>query len=311
MSAFDATCELRLGEDGYPSCVAELAPAPGTLYVRGDPGVLGTPSLSVVGSRRATPYGTAIAEMAARLAAESGLCVVSGGARGCDQAAGRAALDAGGRHVIVLGSGADVAYPSTAAPLIDRTLAEGGAVVSLEPWGTPPVRWAFPKRNRVIAALSGALLVAQAGMPSGTFSTAEAAMELGREVLAAPGSIFSPESRGSNYLIGIGACCIADEEALEVAVSRIYGVLRFCRDGPRGHPGLSGREREVVDMLVANPMRPSELAAALGTDDLSALRRLGGLEAKGLAERLVDGRFSPTAAALHALTRLGHNGRPS
>ena len=209
--------EIRRGDSGYPRCVAELPQVPPVLYVRGDATVLDLPSLSIVGSRRASPYGSAICELAAGIAVESGIPVVSGGARGCDQVAGWATLNAGGRHIVVLGTGADVVYPSTAKALVDRVIETGGCVISIEPWGTPPQRWAFPKRNRVIAALSSATFVAEAGLPSGTFSTAEAANELGREVLAAPGSIFSPESRGSNYLIANGACCIADEEALEVA----------------------------------------------------------------------------------------------
>lgn len=184
--------ELHRGDERYPKTVEELANPPQTLYVRGDPSILDAPSLSIIGARKSTPYGRAIAEMAGRIAAESGIVVVSGGARGCDQAGGMGALNAGGRHVVVLGTGADVVYPSSAGRLIDRSLLQGGCVLSLEPWGTQPMKWAFPKRNQVIAALSGATFVAEAGMPSGTFSTAEAANALGRELLAAPGSIFSP-----------------------------------------------------------------------------------------------------------------------
>lgn len=308
MGACDGRIDLDLGTPGYPECVARLASPPRRLYVRGDPGVLGAPALAVVGSRCATPYGLALVEMAARIAVESGLAVVSGGARGCDHAAGMAALDAGGRHIVVLGTGADVAYPSTSGPMIERALASGGAVVSLEPWGTPPMRWAFPKRNRVIAALGEALFVSEAGMPSGTFSTAEAAMELDHEVLVAPGSVLSPQSRGSNYLIGMGACCIADVEALEVAISRIYGTLRFCR-APSGKSDAGNpRERRVVAMLTANPMREGEVAAAMGMDAVACMRLLSALEMRGEVERLVDGRLSPTRRALHARGGLGQNG---
>lgn len=308
MSRFDERLEVRLGDARYPACVTELAAAPPVLYVRGSCEVLGAPALSIIGARRATPYGLALAEMAGRIAAEAGIVVVSGGARGCDQAAGRAALKAGGRHVVVLGTGADVVYPASAAPLIDSALESGGAVVSLEPWGTQPIKWAFPKRNRVIAALSAALFVSEAGMPSGTFSTADAANELGREVLAAPGSIFSPLSRGANYLIANGATCIADEEALEVAISRIYQVLRYERGRATGVAGLGADECRALTMLVANPMKPEELARALRVNSLDVLMLLSGMEIQGAVERMVDGRFSPTKSALHALTALGHNG---
>lgn len=308
MSVCDVRLEIRPGDERYPDCIRELHDAPSCLYVRGDPGILGQPALSIIGARTATPYGLTLAEMAGRIAAESGLAVVSGGAKGCDQAAGRAALKAGGKHVVVLGTGADVPYPASVAPMLDEVLSTGGAVVSLEPWGTDPMRWAFPKRNRIIAALSAALFVAEAGMPSGTFSTAEAASELGREILVAPGSFFSPQSRGANYLIANGACCIADEEALEVAISRIYGLLRFDRPKAGGVTEIGRQERRALEYLVANPLRIEELAASLNIGSLDCLQLLSGMEVSGLVERLIDGRFSPSKTALHALTRLGQNG---
>lgn len=307
MVSVDERYELKLGDPGYPSCVAELHDAPGTLYVRGNVGVLGAPSLSIIGSRRATPYGIALSELSARIAAQSDVTVVSGGAIGCDQAAGRAALKAGGKHVVVLGTGADVVYPSSARSLIDAVLDGGGAVVSIEPWGTAPRPWAFPKRNRVIAALSAALFVSEAGLPSGTFSTAEAAFGLGREVLAAPGSILSPQSRGANDLISNGACCIVDADALETAISRIYGTLRFSRRSAPGVPGLDKRGRRVLEMLTACPLRIEEIATTLHVDGPVAMRALGALEAAGTVMRMPDGRWSPTKRALHALAPMGDN----
>ena len=230
----EGTFELHPGDALYPETVLELSDVPQTLYVRGNPEALSTPALSIIGARKASPYGLAVAELAAKVAVEAGVTVVSGGAVGCDQASGWAAVNAGGKHVVVLGTGADVVYPRSSAGLITRTLDTGGAVVSISPWGMGPRKFAFPRRNRVIAALSQALFVSEAGMPSGTFSTAEAAMDLGRELLAVPGSILSPESRGTNYLIANGACCIIDEESIEMAISRIYGTLRYSRpDAPR------------------------------------------------------------------------------
>ena len=185
----EGTFELHPGDTLYPETVLELSDVPQTLYVRGNPEVLSTPALSIIGARKASPYGLAVAELAAKVAVEAGVTVVSGGAVGCDQASGWAAVNAGGKHVVVLGTGADVVYPRSSAGLITRTLDTGGAVVSISPWGMGPRKFAFPRRNRVIAALSQALFVSEAGMPSGTFSTAEAAMDLGRELLAVPGSI--------------------------------------------------------------------------------------------------------------------------
>lgn len=259
-----------------------------------------------MGSRRATPYGLAVARTVATVAAQSGIAVVSGGARGCDRAGGEAALDEGGVHIAVMGCGADVVYPRSSARLIERTLTSGGAVVSLSPWGAQPRRYAFPRRNRVIAALARALFVTEAGMPSGTFSTAEAAMEIGREVLAVPGSILSPQSRGTNYLITVGACPLVDEESIEVAVSRIFGVLRYCRVPPAA-PEPDGLEARVMGALVADPMRPDDLAASLGMQATECLAYLSGLAADGLVERLADGRFAPSANALRARSAIVHN----
>ena len=266
--------------------------------MRGNPEVLSTPALSIIGARKASPYGLAVAELAAKVAVEAGVTVVSGGAVGCDQASGWAAVNSGGKHVVVLGTGADVVYPRSSAGLIMRTLDTGGAVVSISPWGMGPRKFAFPRRNRVIAALSQALFVSEAGMPSGTFSTAEAAMDLGRELLVVPGSILSPESRGTNYLIANGACCIIDEESIEIAISRIYGTLRYSRP-----------EQTVMHALIASPLKVDDIAALVSLDAVGVLKLLGSLELEGLIERMMDGRYAPSKFALHAQTPFGHNGK--
>lgn len=282
--------ELRRGDDGWPACLDELGGVVSCLRGIGDTRALGKPALAVIGARRASPYGLAVAEMAGRVAAECGVTVVSGGAMGCDHAALAAALDAGGRIVVVAGSGADVVYPSSSADVFARAAAGEGAVVSLEPWAAPPRRWAFPKRNRVIAALCRALVVAEAGVPSGTITTATTAADLGREVYAVPGPIFSPMSRGTNQLIEQGASIIPDEVALEVKISLDFGVTRLaaeCADPNWGR---------VLSAIVACPSRPDELACRLDEDVLTVVRTLSDYEMRGLARRLPDGRYSPTEA---------------
>ena len=146
--------EISPDDEEFPQSLHDLEPVPEVLYGRGDPKVLQGPCLSVIGARRATPYGIAVAEMAGRVAAESGIVVVSGGAMGCDCAAGRAALEAGGRTVVVSGCGADMVYPASSADVYAGAVAAGGAVISLERWGSPPRRYAFPKRNAIIAVSS-------------------------------------------------------------------------------------------------------------------------------------------------------------
>lgn len=298
---------IERGSDSYPPGVLDLANAPKRLYMLGNPEALQGPAIAIVGTRRPTPYGIALTELAAELAVEAGITVVSGGAIGCDQAAGMKALACGGVHVVVLGCGADVIYPSSSRDLIDKTLEAGGAVVSIAPWGTKPQRFLFPQRNRVIAALSEAVFIGEAGMPSGTFSTAEAAMELGREVLVAPGSVFSPESRGANYLIGVGACCITDEESLEIALSRIFGVLRHPHGPLREVESADPREQRVLRALAASPMRSEDIARLAGLDARGCLEFLSDLMISGRVEQLIDGRYALTKEVLHAMTAIGQN----
>ncbi|TLM77466.1 MAG: DNA-processing protein DprA, partial [Actinobacteria bacterium] len=152
--------ELALGEGGYPEQLLHLNCPPRRLYGIGDPTAL-EPGLGVVGARRATPYGIHCAREFAGWAAAAGIVVVSGAAIGCDLEAHRAALDADGITVAVLGCGADVDYPSSAANTLAR-IRRTGAVVSEMPWGSPAHRRAFVPRNRIIAGLSAALLVVEA-----------------------------------------------------------------------------------------------------------------------------------------------------
>lgn len=287
-----ARWEVARGEEGYPEGVLELGDdAPERIYGVGSREVLGLPCISVIGARRATPYGIAVAEMAGRVAAECGIVVVSGGALGCDHAASRAALDAGGRTVVVSGCGADVVYPRSSLDVFHDAVRQGGAVISLRAWGKGPRRFAFLQRNAVIAALSRCLFVTEAGMRSGTMSTAETANALGRPIYAIPGSIFSPNSMGTNQLISDGACIIASEMDLETKIALDYGFLRLV-----GEQGFQSSSR-VVSALVASPMRPDELATRLGEPVLTLVRTLSDYETRGVVERLPDGSYTVSQAA--------------
>ena len=288
---------IERGKVGWPDAFEELSNPPERIYGRGDPESLLGPCISIVGARRATPYGLSIAEMAARISVECGVTVVSGGAMGCDHAAASAAIAAGGRTVVVSGCGADLVYPRSSSDVYEGALLQGGAVISAEPWGAGPRRWSFPRRNGLIAALSRVLVVTEAGRRSGTMSTADAAVELGRVVYAIPGSIFSPNSSGTNRLLAEGARVIADERELSTAISLDYGLVRL------GEPGVTRRAGPVISALVASPARPDELAERLNESVLTIMRTLTDHEARGLVERLPDGRYSPTQ-----LFFLGQNG---
>lgn len=287
---------LRRGEPGYPAHLERTPRPPRVLYGFGDPEAL-RPSLAIIGSRKATPYGLGCAAVFARCAAEAGVVVVSGGAIGCDLSAQRSALEAGGISVAVLGCGADVDYPARSREMLDDLRGGRGAVISEFEWGTPPARGHFPARNRIIAGLAYAVLVVEAALPSGTFTTADHALEAGRDVLAVPGSVFFSGSAGCNRLIRQGAapiCCVEDlVDSLEGA-----NLLDPLEEGTgREASSLAPASSDpVLRALLAQPSSPDALAAALGMDIRELLPRVATLETAGRIARYPDGRYGPCAA---------------
>ena len=164
MASISRRWTLSCEDEGFPASLEDLSEPPELIHGIGSAEALSGPCISIIGARRATPYGLAVAEMAARVAVECGITVVSGGAMGCDHAAGLAAIRHGGKTVIVSGCGADVIYPASSGDLYEGAVATGGAVISTEQWGRGPRRWSFPRRNRLIAALSLATVVTEAGI---------------------------------------------------------------------------------------------------------------------------------------------------
>jgi DNA processing protein len=195
---------ITLRDEHYPPLLREICDPPLVLHVDGDRSLLTQPSLAVVGSRRASPYGLNAASHLTRSLAPSGLVIVSGLARGIDAAAHAAALESGGRTIAVLGTGIDVVYPRSNARLF-REIREKGLLVSEFPPGSPPKPEHFPIRNRVISGLSLGTLIVEATRRSGSLITARMAAEQGREVFAVPGSIFSAGSEGTHRLAQYGA----------------------------------------------------------------------------------------------------------
>jgi len=194
---------LTWEEGAYPRRLAELPVAPPVLYVRGALSTQDEWAIAIVGTRRPTAYGREAAAHFASALAGAGLTIVSGLARGIDAEAHRAALEAGGRSIAVMGCGVDTIYPPEHARLAQQMM-ESGALVSSAP-GTPPDGANFPPRNRIIAGLSLATIVVEAGEESGALLTARYAADQGRDVFAVPGNVFSPTSRGTNRLIQDGA----------------------------------------------------------------------------------------------------------
>ena len=272
---------LTLRDADYPRPLQNIADPPPVLYVKGE--ILPSDDLAVaiVGTRRPSVYGRQAAELFARGLAERGVTVVSGLAKGIDTFAHRAALDGGGRTLAVLGSGLDIIYPSEnrrlAAEIVER-----GALVSEFPLGTQPDGVNFPRRNRIIAGLSLASLIVEAGETSGALITAEFALEQGREVFAVPGNIFSPVSRGPNRLIADGAkpiCEMADileELRLESAAEQ---------RAARSTIPETETEAAVLQCLGHEPLHIDEIRRAVCLPISVVSSALTMLELKGLARQ--------------------------
>lgn len=208
-------------DDGYPDLLKTIYDPPLALYVLGE--LKNVPAAALVGTRKATPYGLRTATRLARELAEAGVAVASGLARGIDTAAHQAALAAGGLTWAVLGSGLNSIYPPENRKLAEKIAASGGAVLSEFPMAASPMPPNFPRRNRVISGLSLATVVVEGGFKSGALITARFALDQGREVLAVPGPVDSPMSKGPNDLIKNGAGPVEDAE--DIISCFPYGAL--------------------------------------------------------------------------------------
>jgi DNA processing protein len=279
-------------DDGYPSALKVGPDPPPAIWVRGAMPAGELLAVAIVGTRGASAYGLRVARDLSAALARAGVVVVSGLARGIDGAAHAGSLSGGGPTVAVLGCGADVTYPPEHAGLADE-IAAAGAIVSEHPPGTPPHPGHFPRRNRIVAALSKATVVVEAGLASGALVTARLASEAGRDVLAVPGPIDRENHRGCHRLLRDGATlCEGVDDVL-----RVIGAA-----GPDTPPGARCDDNRCTPMLpaVAPPAPGPALVVwnALDRDDaldVDAIALRTGLSpdavASGLTLLEVDGRL--------------------
>ncbi|HEX6547780.1 MAG TPA: DNA-processing protein DprA [Candidatus Dormibacteraeota bacterium] len=247
------------------------------------------PRIAIVGARRPTPYGEAVAERLATDLAAAGAVVISGLALGVDAAAHEGALAGGGCTIAVLGTGVDVIYPRANADLAQRILQAGGALVSQFADGTPPQRRHFPMRNWTIAGLADVVVVVEAAPGSGALITAEAALAQSKEVMAVPGSIFSPLSVGCHQLLRDGAGLVQNARDVLALAGASLEVL----DDPLRPPATLGvasppsgsADALLVHLSEALPLTPAELARKLNLPFGEVLARLTGLELEGRVSR--------------------------
>jgi len=280
------------GTAAWPSRLDHLATSPSELWIDGALPNLPAVMIAVVGSRKATVTGIAIAHQIARDLARAGLVVISGMARGIDAAAHRGCLAADGITVGVLGCGVDVPYPRDHEDL-RANIPQRGALLSEFPPGTLPDTWHFPKRNRLIAALASAVVVVEGTERSGALSTARWAADLGRDILAVPGSIRSPQSRGTNLLIRDGARPYLDvRDVLETLGLPSAGLGEGTNSG---EAAAEPHQRELLERLGPDPVHPDDLALALHVDAATVAILLSELEMGGLVATDAAGLVSRAA----------------
>jgi DNA processing protein len=273
---------LTWEDEAYPQRLKEIDQPPPVLYIRGDYLPDDLFAVAIVGTRRVTAYGRQITEELAGFLASNGITVISGLARGIDAIAHQTALKAGGRTIGVLGSGVDRIYPPEHRPLAEKMM-EHGAIVSDYAPGTPPDASNFPPRNRIISALSLAVVVIEAGETSGALITAEFAAEQGREVFAVPGSILAPQSKGTNKLIQRGAQPL-------LSVDDLMQALDLTRMGEqkaaRKIIPADETEARLMNVLGSEPLHVDEIRnqAELPIEKVSATLAL--MELKGMVRQV-------------------------
>ncbi len=266
----------------YPSRLKEIHDHPPILYIRGSLLPEDEWCLAVVGTRRASAYGRQVTEEIVADLAGSRITVASGLAKGIDSIAHRSALDAGGRSIAVFAHGLDIVYPIENTSLAQR-IVQQGALISEFPLGTRPKPEYFPRRNRIISGISLGVLVVEAGTTSGALITANMALEQNREVLAVPGSILSPTSRGTNRLIQEGAKLVRDYRDIleELNLGAVAQQIEMKEVLPE-----SDTESLLLKQLSTEPTHVDEVCRASGLPVSTVSSTLAMMELKGLVRTI-------------------------
>jgi DNA processing protein len=283
----------------YPQTLLQIYDPPVMLYVRGDTDMLNLPSISIVGTRRPTLYGTQMAERLGRELAARGLVVVSGLARGIDALGHQGMLAVNGRGIGVLGTGVDVCYPKENKKLYEKVL-ERGAIMSEFPLGTHPAPENFPVRNRIVAGMPLGVVVVEGAQYSGSLITARLAMEFGREVFGVPGNVTQPVSFAPNLLIKQGAKLVTNgADVIEELPTPVRAAL-VQAEQPESEQrnllaaaSLNSSEKKIFDLLNTDePKHIDEIVELSGLNSSEVLATLFDLEMKGIIRQTPGKQFS-------------------
>jgi DNA processing protein len=285
--ALTATAGVKLltwDQPGYPRYLREIPNSPPLIYFQGDLREGDQWAVALVGTRRLSPYGRQVTQRLVTGLVGAGVTIVSGLARGIDSVAHRAALEAGGRTIAVLGSGVDNIYPPENRPLA-REIADGrrGAVVSEYPLGTEPDARNFPPRNRLISGLSLGVVIVEAGDKSGALITANFAAEQNRELFAVPGNINSPSSKGTNRLIQQGAKLVTgvDDILEELNLTMVQEQAAVQMALPE-----TAEEALILAHLSHQPIHVDDLGQAVGLPSPVVSSTLTLMELKGMVQQV-------------------------
>jgi len=281
---------ITLADPDYPARLKEIPDPPFFLYARGGLCLSSyDAALAIVGTRRPTHYGKRFAASLGGDMASLGALIVSGMARGCDMAAHKGALGAGGATVAVLGTGVDRCYPAEARKLYGE-IGEKGLLVSEFPMGTGPTRYNFPRRNRIISGLSRGVLVVEAPLRSGAMMTSRLALEQNRDVFALPGPVTSYKSRGPNNLIKDGAMLVEGAGDIFASWGLSPALARLSEREEKGNSSkatvpIEGNEAHILKTLEEGPLSIDAIASISGIK----VQDLGGIllemELKGLVSQ--------------------------
>ena len=274
---------LTIRDPGYPVQLRNIPDAPLVLYKKGELKV-GSDTIAIVGSRRASFESINMAEKIAQTLSSVGITVISGLARGVDAAAHRGALKEKGKTVGVLGCGIDICYPSENRSLFEKVGEEGCILTEYTP-GELPLQHHFPARNRIIAGLSKGVLVVEASQRSGSLITARLGLEYGREVMAIPGSIFDEGYKGANSLIKQGAKLI---DGMDDIIATCFPNLTLKKNE---HVDLNGDEHYIYEIIGLVKIHVDEVIEKSGMETRHVMAILTNLELKEAIQGIPGGFY--------------------
>lgn len=294
---------ITLQDPEYPLLLRETADPPAALFVHGDPTLLASPQIAIVGSRNPSASGRSTAKEFARYLASSGITITSGLAIGIDGASHQGALEAPGTTIAVTGTGLDRVYPANHHKLAKQIAEQGGALITEFPLGTPARAGHFPRRNRIISGLSLGTLVVEAALRSGSLTTARQATEQGREVFAIPGSIHNPLARGCHAIIRQGAKLVETaQDIIEELGPLLHSLIPDGELDSKIPDNKSGFEidaeyRQLLETIGYDPMPIDEIIAQSGLTAEVVSSMLLLLELEGYVSSAPGGCFSRSGQA--------------